>query len=440
MTAARLHIYRGRKAAHMRIFLFTLLFVVGYIAPLAIFYHRSRADTFQDVPRRRELFISDEDFFQCLTERLSYKSDHNQRIPYVLLPVTMDYQDIKQLFCNITVPITYVMFINNGEFRPLRSLLDRLVDELSEYVGKNLFVIHHPENIGYASAVNEGLRHALTFSVDQVPWVFVTNADVRFAPGLLTEFVTRTSELTRNQKARMLRLDEEVTAESKTLKSVTDARFAFRSNTPPIVTASSLPYRIRTMPPEEMKKQFADTYGIFFTDCREFMASFALSRLTIATVGFFDENYYPSYGEDHDYVWRMNALGYKQYVSKPGQFVHFENANVNAGGDSKRYGVIKFTAYSIQSAKFGRMNFQPFRLHYRRSKWFPDSAVLEANKGRKPLPFDGIIPVDMWVLDSERRQSIWEIGENVRCARDYKHYNLNLLQFSVPPMNSTDRA
>ncbi|KAG5476862.1 hypothetical protein LSCM1_05194 [Leishmania martiniquensis] len=440
MAATRSSRHRRRMAAHARIALHIFLIVVGYIAPVAFFYNRSRTDTFEDLPRKGEPFISDEVFFQCLTERLSYKADHSQRIPYLLLPVTMDYQDIKQLFCNITAPITYIMLINNGEFRPLRSLLDRLVEELREYVDKNLFVIHHPENIGYASAVNEGLRHALTFSVAQVPWIFVTNADVRFAPGLITEFVLETNAKTRNQEERILHLNEEVVAESTALKNISDARFAFRSNAPPIVTASSLPYRIRIMPPEEMKQQFADTYGVFFTDNKEFMASFALSRLVIATVGFFDENYYPSYGEDHDYVWRMNALGYKKYISKPGQFVHFENANVNAGDDTRRLGIMKYSAYFLQSSKFRRMNYQPFRLHYRRSKWFPGSPVLEVNRGRMPLPFNGSIPVDMWILDTERRRSIWEVGENIRCHRDHKYYNMNLLQFSVPSMRRTGGA
>ncbi|AIN98867.1 beta galactofuranosyl transferase [Leishmania panamensis] len=429
MVANRCTVNRRWIKTRVRVNLSILLFLVCYVVPIILFYKRTRAESFVDASRQGETFISDNEFFQCVAARLSYREDHPMRIPYVLLPVTMDYQDIKQLFCNITIPMTYIMFINNGEFRPLRSLLDRLAQALSTHVDKNLFIIHHPENTGYASAVNEGLRHALTFSVAEVPWIFVTNADVRFAPGLITEFVSQTREKTSNQTERIRHLDEEVAAESTTLKNVPDARFAFRSSTLPIITASSLPYRIRTMPPEEMKKQFADTYGIFYMDCKEFMATFALPRLTIATVGFFDENYYPIYGEDHDYVWRMAALGYKPYFSKPGEFVHYVNANVQAGGAARQRGVFKNTAYITQSLKFGRMSKQVFRHHYRHIKWFPDSKVLGSSTGRTPLPFRGSIPLDMWVLDTERRRYIWEIGENLRCAREYKHYNASLLRF-----------
>ncbi|CAJ1989321.1 beta galactofuranosyl transferase / LPG1 [Leishmania donovani] len=433
MAPPRWHHDRRRMAIFVRVGLYTLLFLMGYVVPLIIFYNRSRADTFEDTPRSGEAFISDENFFHCIAERLSYKEQHPARIPYVLIPVTMDYQDIKQLFCNITVPMTYIMFINNGMFRPLRSLLDRLAVDLRDYVDQNLFIIHHPENIGYASAVNEGLRHALNFSVAKVPWVFITNADVRFAPGLIDEFVSQANEKTQGQLERIRRLDQEIIAEARTLRNVPNRRFAFRSSQHPIITASSLPYRIRTMPPEEMKKQFADTYGIFYTDHKDFMATFALSRLAIATVGFFDENYYPAYGEDHDYVWRMAALGYQKYFSEPGKFVHFENANLNVGGSARNRGIFKNTAYFLQSVKFGRMNYQPFRLQYRRAKWFPDGVTIYQDTGRNPLPFNGTIPLDMWVLDTDRRRSIWEIGENIRCHRDYKPYSMKLLDFPVDP-------
>ncbi|CBZ27568.1 beta galactofuranosyl transferase [Leishmania mexicana MHOM/GT/2001/U1103] len=423
--------YRRRMAKLVRIGLYTLLFLMGYFVPLIIFYNRSGTDTFVDTSRPGEAVISDENFFHCVAERLSYKEEHPARIPYVLIPVTMDYQDIKQLFCNTTAPMTYITFINNGMFLPLRSLLDRLAVELGHYVDKNLFIIHHPENIGYAAAVNEGLRHALSFSVAQVPWVFITNADVRFAPGLIAEFVAQTKEKTEGQLERIRSLDLEVIAEARTLENVPDPRFAFHSNSYPIITASSLPYRIRTMPPQEMKKQFADTYGIFYTDYKEFMATFALSRLAIATVGFFDENYYPAYGEDHDYLWRMAALGYKKYFSERGKYVHYENANLKVDEAARNRGIFKSTVYFIQSMKFGRMNHQPFRLQYRRAKWFPDSVTLYPEIGNKPLPFNGTIPVDMWVLDTERRRFIWEVGENIRCHYDYKPYNMKLLDFAV---------
>ncbi|KPA79379.1 beta galactofuranosyl transferase [Leptomonas pyrrhocoris] len=413
--------------------LIVALFVVGYLFPLVFFYERSLRETFFDAPRNGETFISDEEFYACVGERLASKSDHPGRIPFVLMPVTMDYQDLKNFFCNITAPMTYIMLINNGEFKPLRGLLDRLERKLELYMNKNLFITHHPENIGYASAVNEGLRYVMSYTVKEVPWVFITNADVRFSTVLVPDFVRNVNEKTKDQEDRLRKLNEEVAQEAVTASNVPDRRFTYRSSTLPIITATSLPYRIRVMPYTEMRKQFADTYGIFFTSSKPHMATFVLSRLLLATVGLFDENYYPAYGEDHDYVWRLEALGFGQYVSPEGQFIHFENANLNVNADVKTRGVAKYTAYTIQGLKFGRMNYQPFRLYYRRSKWFPDSTVLDVDHGRKMLPFNGSIPVDMWVLDSKRRNTIWLIGEAKLCRRDYQLYDLNLLRFTVSP-------
>jgi galactofuranosyltransferase len=413
--------------------LIAALFVISYLFPLVCFYRRSLTETFSDAPREGESFIDDKEFFACVGERLSYTSDHPARIPYVLIPVTMDYQDIKQLFCNITAPMTYIMFINNGEFKPLRRLLERLEVALETYMNKNLFIIHHPENTGYASAVNEGLRHVMTFSVKEVPWILITNADVRFGEQLVPSFVQQVNHLTKDQEAVIAKLDAEVEQEATTAANAPDRRFTYRSSSLPVVTATSLPYRIRVLPPVEMQKTFAGTYGIFFPNTKPHMAAFAISRLLLATVGLFDENYYPAYGEDHDYEWRLQALGFQKYLSPKNQFIHFENANLNVNADLKTRGVAKYTAYTTQGLKFGRMNYQPFRLHYRRSKWFPGNPTLEASKGRQLLPFGGQIPVDMWVLDSNRREIIRQIGENQRCRRHYQLYNLSLLNFTVPP-------
>ncbi|KAG5497763.1 hypothetical protein JKF63_04030 [Porcisia hertigi] len=424
-------LHRVVQRPAVRIALYLLLFIIAYLAPLCVYFERDVLVTFEDTHRPGETFISDERFFQCMADRLSQSEEHSNRIPYVILPVTLDYQDIKVLFCNITAPITYIMFINNGEFDPLRKLLDRLSDKMSDYLDKRLFIIHHPENVGYAAAVNEGLRHALTFSVERVPWVFITNADVRFGQGLIEDFIAKVNKETENQTTRMKELEAEVAAEPTALKNVADARFTYRSDKPPVVTAPSLPYRIRAMPPEEMVREFEDTYGVFYTSHVPYMSTFALPRLTIATVGFFDENHYPAYGEDHDYAWRMHALGFKVYCSKRGRYVHIENANLDADRLSKEYGLYKYTAYVQQSLKFARMNYQPIRLEYRRTKWFPNQRIVETDMGRMPLPFRGNLPVDMWVVDTQRRETIIDMGEARRCRSVHRLYNLSLLDFNV---------
>ncbi|KPI89304.1 beta galactofuranosyl transferase [Leptomonas seymouri] len=419
---------------HHSIWIIISLLAALYLFSLLWFYKRSLADTFVDAPRKGETFISDEGFFACVRARLSHSSEDPGRIPFFLAPVTMDYQDLKQLFCNITVPITYIMLINNGEFKPLRDLLERLEKKLPTYMNKNLFIIHHPENIGYAAAVNEGLRRVLTYPVKEVPWVFITNMDVRFGGTLISEFVQNVNEKTDDQKEWIARLNREVAKEAVNLINVTDPRFTYRSSQSPIVTAPSLPHRIRVMPYSEMRTQFAGIYGMFFPNSEPHMATFALSRLTLETVGFFDENYYPAYGEDHDYVWRMHALGFLDFLSPKGRYVHFHCANLEVNAEVLTRGVAKYTAYTAQSLKFHRMNHQPYRLYYRKVKWFPDSRLLEPEDGpeRSLLPFRGSIPVDLWVLDPNRRESIRLVGEGKLCRRHYRYYDMNLLNFTSP--------
>lgn len=40
-------------------------------------------------------------------------------------------------------------------------------------------------------------------------------------------------------------------------------------------------------------------------------SAFAVTRLMVSTVGYFDENLYPAYDEDIDWNFRMNALGFR---------------------------------------------------------------------------------------------------------------------------------
>ncbi|KPI82607.1 beta galactofuranosyl transferase, partial [Leptomonas seymouri] len=273
------------------------------------------------------------------------------------------------------------MLINNGEFKPLRDLLERLEKKLPTYMNKNLFISHHPENTGYAAAVNEGLRRVLTYPVKEVPWVFITNADVRFGGTLIPEFVKVVNTYTKDQEIRIQKLQDEVAKEAQELTTVTDRRFTYRSDKLPVVTAPSLPYRIRIMPYSKMRTQFGGIYGMFFTNTIPHMATFALARLTLETVGFFDENYYPAYGEDHDYVWRMHALGFRDYLWRRGPYVHYEFSNINANAGIRENGIATYPAYTVPSSKFRRMNHVPFLNYYRRTKWFPGNKQLRPEDG-----------------------------------------------------------
>ncbi|KPI82609.1 beta galactofuranosyl transferase [Leptomonas seymouri] len=345
----------------------------------------------------------------------------------------MDYQDLKQFLCNITAPITYIMIMNNGEFKPIRGLLQRLKKNLEVHMNKNLFISDHPENIGYAAALNEAIRHVLTYSVKEIPWIFVSNVDVRFGDTFMPEFVNVVNRHTTGQEIRLQRLKDEIAEEWKTAANAPNRRYLYRSDKRPIVTAPSLPYRIRIMPYSEMRKQFADIYGMFFANSIPHMATTALPRLMLETVGFFDENYYPTYSEDDDYAWRMHALGFRDYFSPKGRYVHFDMTNTFFNSDIRENGIAKYPAYTVQALKYTRVHYRPYRHYYRRYKWFPYSKYLSPEDGpeRIDLPFKGVIPVDMWVLDPKHLTSILQIGEGKLCRRHYSRYDMNVLNFNV---------
>lgn len=212
--------------------------------------------------------------------------------------------------------------------------------------------------------------------------------------------------------------------------------------------SSLLPRRIRQMSVNDMSSAFDHHTGLFFANSRFEMSSFAISRLHLGTVGLLDENYYPAYGEEFDYKWRSAALGFSYYVSPVDEFIHYENANLQVGSKQNPLLFPRGTEWHFaddnyeeekkkkrkcgQLIKFKRMNYQPIRLHYRRSKWFPFSSRLIVDTNRSASPFAGALPIDVWVKDHRRIHSIWEVGEGLRCRCTVVPYNtshLSLLTF-----------
>lgn len=144
-----------------------LAYIALLIVAMATSYGHHTLNT-GDTPRAGEPYVSDE-FFSCVGRLLARgrTEPHNASIPLLSIPVTLDYMDLKALMCNITTPVRRMMIVNSGIYRPLRGLLDRLV-QFTNYPD-GLLVRHHPENVGYATAVNMGFRWALDLGHKRSP-------------------------------------------------------------------------------------------------------------------------------------------------------------------------------------------------------------------------------------------------------------------------------
>ncbi|EPY29656.1 galactofuranosyltransferase [Strigomonas culicis] len=311
------------------------------------------------------------------------------------------------------------MLINNGIFSPLRNLL---AQTSTLGLDDRLFYKDHPENIGYAAAVNEGFHTALALSSEQVPWVYVSNCDVRFHPTFLSEFVVKVNTETVQDAPLLLRLSQLVQQENISSRPSLSDRSVGK--------ARLLPDYVRRNPLKKENRIFEGRYGLFFPNCFFEMSSFAVSRLHLETVGLLDENFYPAYGEDFDYKWRSEALGFKFVTSRCGLFKHYENANLKilTAPINIEFPIsVLHRSEFPQYVRFQRMNYHPIRKEYRRAKWFPFSRTITVDSGRVLLPFNGKLPVDMWVRDPERSLTIWRIGEGLQCACEYRKYNISLL-------------
>lgn len=382
-----------------------------------------------ELHRTGEAFISDEVFFSCVS-RLLERKNRTYAIPLLVVPVTLEYADMKQFFCNISVPVERIVIINSGVYPLLKRALEQL--EALTKASETVFVSYHPENIGYAASVNVGLRMALALGHDRVPFVFVSNSDVRFRGSVLEDLVKETHLQTVSDSLRLRNLQAEVEKDEADLLSGganhSVSVWNGHCDTGTVVTSKWLPARIRRMQGRDVGSAFASHCALFFPQPSIDMCSFFVTHLALATVGLLDENYYPAYGEDYDFLFRAANLGFRTYTSAPGRSIHFGNANLMKSPLFHREAFMQHKDVSLQLCKFNRMNYEYMRIEYRKHKWFPHSRVFNDKRENHSLfPFGGRMPIDAWVKDTMRIESIRRIGDGALCRKDYLKYNLSLL-------------
>lgn len=110
----------------------------------------------------------------------------------------------------------------------------------------------------------------------------------------------------------------------------------------------------------------ANEYGMTFGDQGFHLIS--IGRKTVDTIGYFDENYYPTHGEDDDYRHRMDLAGNMMMAGFP----NWESAPIFS------------TAFGVHR-RMGDVNFTEHMLDYYSHKW---SGKPYDYPGHYPTPFN----------------------------------------------------
>ncbi|PWU82983.1 putative beta galactofuranosyl glycosyltransferase [Trypanosoma cruzi] len=316
----------------------------------------------------------------------------------MVVPLMLDLMDFRRMMCNISVPIRLLVLVQNGR----EAMLSLYLQELERVYGWSgrLVVSRHPENIGYSAAVNIGLRLALSLPARGSAFCFVTNSDVMFSPDLLPNLLRDVHEMTRHDAARMDELAAEVANEPSEYSPVLRRglrvlRSTVKDNR--LSTSALLPDRIRYASAKERAKMFSKHYGHF---CAYYkgtcFASVMLTRLAISTVGYFDENFYPAYVEDVDYSLRLRLLGFQERNVLYGKFVHRSNYNIRLSEQLELPDALWYRR--VKSL----MTNQPYVM----MKWKGLKACCNGYKE----PYNGMVPLDVWVKDEARIQRIRATG------------------------------
>ncbi|RNF02036.1 beta-galactofuranosyl transferase [Trypanosoma conorhini] len=318
------------------------------------------------------------------TGRVGDNSGENV-IPLMVVPLMLDLVEFKKVICNISVPIRRLVLVQNGEEAKLWLHLQK-VENLYGRTGR-LIVRHFPENTAYSSAVNVGLRFLLSLPCEEAPFVVVTNSDVTFSPELLPKLLRDAYAQTRHDAARMDALAAEVANEPNEYSRASGRNMKLLRSTPEdgrLSTSALLPDRIRYAPLDARATAFSQHYACF---CAQYdgwcFTSVILTRLAFSTVGYFDENIYPAYFEDVDYLLRLRLRGFKERKVRYGTFVHQLALNARLSKKLQVKEAIWYrrvrqfsSNYVCAYAKWGRM--------------------AEFDSGYKE-PFNGTVPVDVWV-------------------------------------------
>jgi glycosyltransferase involved in cell wall biosynthesis len=368
-------------------------------------------------PRDGEKPISFMEFVHCLEQRLRVDrrtkrelpiNNDKPFIPYVVLPVTFELRDIKQFMCNLTVPFKHLMYVQNGPIYSMSEFLD--ATEAIFAFTPRLQIRRYPKNLGYAGALNVAMRHALTFPFEEVPYFFMSNNDVRFHESTLLEALPRFLSASMDGAELLKEFMAEVATEPNEYTPEVFRDVPLRSSDAEhvLVTSRYLPDRIRYMSVVNRSKIFRGHAGVLYPDMSQQTAVWGISRLMMETVGFFDENCFPAYYEDTEYLTRTELFGFDviHAAQSKGGTIHLvnnflvtEKAHAGAAGVGDVLVFLRGLAEIIRHMLPGQyVGVKP-------------SIVNLNQQGHFGLAGHTLLPPDAYVLNERRRRALDEMIE-----------------------------
>jgi len=199
------------------------------------------------------------------------------------------------------------------------------VARLSELKSDNVNIILSKENIGYAKAVNIGIRHA------HGDFILITNPDVFYNPGSIRNMLTSLSELPRCGAAA-----------PKTWwnKQMTFLLPFSESITPFMIFKKELMRFSRSVSESVLKGWLKETLVYWMSEkpVRIQMLSGACimtTRKIIEHIGGFDETF-PLYFEDTDWFLRVRKAGYDLYMAPDAHIIHYYSQSAGQDMESSQ--------------------------------------------------------------------------------------------------------
>tara|TARA_R110000851_G_scaffold67675_1_gene152729 strand:+ start:2745 stop:3563 length:819 start_codon:yes stop_codon:yes gene_type:complete len=188
------------------------------------------------------------------------KSINKKSIPVIGIPIVNGLHWLKKLILSIDYPVDNVFIINNSGCKKFKEELENLREEIIflNLNVINLHITHLPSNLGVPAAWNLIIKSFL-----MEPYWIISNHDVSFTPGLLEEIAN--------------------VAQDKDVSLIHPRAGEFNIG----------------------------TYDLF-----------AITEMGVKIIGLFDENLYPAYGEDSDFIMRIKNLDPKTIKGLKNKYFH----------------------------------------------------------------------------------------------------------------------
>ncbi|EPY27005.1 galactofuranosyltransferase [Strigomonas culicis] len=380
---------------------------------------------------------ADLEFYECALDRFRYDGPPEEIIPVGVVPLTIERSLFRTFLCNLTVSFKHLVVIVNGFADDVNDDIKALEILLPK---DHFHVYRRPEITSFSGCVNIGFEFALSLPFDEAPYLTVFNSDTRYSAGFLNRFARHVRETVLPDKPLFEQLTKEVEDEVAAAKR--DNRTTLRTlGLKGLSQSVALPDRLRYGDPQVMRDLFAKHTGVF-THVTRTMCSFAVSRLVVATAGLYDENFFPAYGEDYDWVARVDLMGFNHW--EPGEKNIFGSFQHILNGMLGTVGVVKDrTPASFYLGLSLRNMIDTWMIYkYTEVKWGGTAGALYAKpyltvKYTSPFNSTGIaIPLDVWVFDEPYMNSVKAVGFRYTSKESILRYNISLLL----PLNMSQYA